>query len=472
MKNLFLLFTAVCMILLNSLPCLAETVSVSYNIINAGGEDYKGTYNYNGVILRRDINKINNFIWTGKEYILFDRYPKYIFYKSNDMIEWKELNEPNDLKTIIPLGKTPFKINFWGGKYIVFNSLHEGGAESISAINRGYEVPINPLWILDDNFNIIKEIDFGEPITAVGYINGKYYLQTQDYTNYKTDGNPINTIYTSDDALTWVEDDTLTDVPLWNGNQYALMFSGSLTDGDSPYTYSIEAVADNSMGNRTSIAYEEDTMNCFEQIDDLYISYKKYHSFGEYDESFKVSLDGVYWLDVLYPEWLKHNDLREESSLDHVIESVCNLINTENKILFQTSYRLFEYDKNELREVWHNVFGNTQTYVKFDGTLLGFETAPVIEDDRTLVPMRFLFEQMGADVEWDQATRTATATMDGTTVAFSIDNTTAEVNGAAATMDVPARLINDKTMVPLRFLSEKMGYTVTWDEATRTAVIE
>ena len=86
--------------------------------------------------------------------------------------------------------------------------------------------------------------------------------------------------------------------------------------------------------------------------------------------------------------------------------------------------------------------------------------------------MRFLFEQMGADVEWDQAARTATATMNGTTVAFSIDDTTAEVNGTAVTMDVPARLINDKTMVPLRFLSENMGYTVTWDDATRTAVIE
>ena len=66
-----------------------------------------------------------------------------------------------------------------------------------------------------------------------------------------------------------------------------------------------------------------------------------------------------------------------------------------------------------------------------------------------LVPMRFLFEQMGAEVEWDQESMTATATM-----------------------DVPARLINEKTMVPLRFLSEKMGYTVTWEEATRTAVIE
>ena len=113
-----------------------------------------------------------------------------------------------------------------------------------------------------------------------------------------------------------------------------------------------------------------------------------------------------------------------------------------------------------------------QIYVRLNDTILAFDEPPVIENDRTLVPMRFLFEQMGADVEWDQATRTATASMNGATVSFSIDDTTAQVNGTAATMDVPARLINDKTMVPLRFLSENMGYTVTWDEAARTAVIE
>ena len=111
-------------------------------------------------------------------------------------------------------------------------------------------------------------------------------------------------------------------------------------------------------------------------------------------------------------------------------------------------------------------------YVKFDGNILGFETPPVIEDGSTLVPMRFLFEQMGADVEWNQETQTATATLNNTAVTFAIDDTEAEVNNTPATMDVPARLINGKTMVPLRFLSENLGYKVDWDETSRTAIIE
>mgnify|MGYP000802146274 FL=1 len=108
-----------------------------------------------------------------------------------------------------------------------------------------------------------------------------------------------------------------------------------------------------------------------------------------------------------------------------------------------------------------------------------------MENDRTLVPMRFLFEQMGANVNWNEETQTATATVPINTntqmrtfssekeksVTFSIDDTTATVNGETATMDVPARLVNDKTMVPLRFLSENLGYNVEWDEATNTAII-
>ena len=111
-------------------------------------------------------------------------------------------------------------------------------------------------------------------------------------------------------------------------------------------------------------------------------------------------------------------------------------------------------------------------YVQFQDKILGFETPPVIESGSTLVPMRFLFEQMGADVEWNGETQTATATLDNTAVTFAIDDTNAEVNNTPATMDVPARLINGKTMVPLRFLSEEMGFEVAWDAESRTAIIE
>ena len=63
-------------------------------------------------------------------------------------------------------------------------------------------------------------------------------------------------------------------------------------------------------------------------------------------------------------------------------------------------------------------------------------------------------------------------TLDNTEITFSINNINAEVNNILTTMDVPARLVNGKTMVPLRFLSENMGYTVEWDADSRTAIIQ
>ena len=115
---------------------------------------------------------------------------------------------------------------------------------------------------------------------------------------------------------------------------------------------------------------------------------------------------------------------------------------------------------------------DNQVYVQLNDKILGFDQPPVIEEGRTLVPMRFLFEQMGANVEWNEETKSARATLNNKAVTFVIDDNEAEVDSQPVTMDVPARLINGKTMVPLRFLSEEMGYNVTWDEETRTAVIE
>ena len=64
------------------------------------------------------------------------------------------------------------------------------------------------------------------------------------------------------------------------------------------------------------------------------------------------------------------------------------------------------------------------------------------------------------------------ATLGDKEITFSIDNVNARINNKPAKMDVPARLINGKTMVPLRFLSENMVYNVDWDADSRTAIIK
>lgn len=444
--------------------------SMDINIISKENwnQDY---YEYNGLRLTYRSSTINNFWYTGKEYIYRDIHDGYSRYrKSYDMINWDDISEMSGIKEINKHSNYTYSINYWGDKYIVFNRLHEWSGESIGEVL--HNTTINrPLLILDENFELISEQEFEAPITAVSYADGKYYAETKDYSQYKISYNfdPIKKVYVSEDGIVWSEDKTLSEAPIGSGKNKSLILTGEMPDGDTRYIKKVMCVAEQAdISDTSEIVFEKEQLRFYKLADDIYISW----GFGTEERNFQISLDGIYWLDINYPDLLTSHDVRPESVSNGIIESACDCIAIKDKILFQTQYRLFEYDLNVLREKWYSVFGTSQTYVKFDNRYLGFKSAPIIENGSTLVPMRFLFEQMGADVEWNQETLTATATLDNTAVTFAIDDTNAEVNNTPATMDVPARLINDKTMVPLRFLSEEMGFDVNWDADSRTAIIE
>ena len=92
------------------------------------------------------------------------------------------------------------------------------------------------------------------------------------------------------------------------------------------------------------------------------------------------------------------------------------------------------------------------------------DVAPAIVGNRTLLPVRAIAEALGADVEWTKATRTVTITLDGEVVEFSIGE-------LADGMDVPAQIIDNRTMVPVRFVAERLGANVLWFPATETVQI-
>ncbi|WP_422486032.1 copper amine oxidase N-terminal domain-containing protein [Gudongella sp. DL1XJH-153] len=100
--------------------------------------------------------------------------------------------------------------------------------------------------------------------------------------------------------------------------------------------------------------------------------------------------------------------------------------------------------------------------VVIDGEDLQFDVAPRISGGRTLVPMRAIFEEFGLEVSWNEEERTVTGEGEGLVVRFEIDSNQATVNGLVHTLDAPATIIDGRTMVPLRFLSEALGYNVVW----------
>lgn len=109
--------------------------------------------------------------------------------------------------------------------------------------------------------------------------------------------------------------------------------------------------------------------------------------------------------------------------------------------------------------------------IVIDGKYQTYDVLPVIENSRTLVPMRGIFETLGATVNWDEDTQTVMAAKGDIVVMLQIGNTTAWVNGEAEALDVPAKIINDRTMVPARFVSETLGCKVEWDELKRRVFI-
>ena len=129
------------------------------------------------------------------------------------------------------------------------------------------------------------------------------------------------------------------------------------------------------------------------------------------------------------------------------------------------------------------VFAENNVKVVVDGSTVDYEDQkPIIESDRTLIPVRGAFEAMGGKVEWDGDTQTVTVRNNTNTkiVKLTIGSdvmqtftykTLMDIDKEEIKLDVPAKLVNDRTMLPLRAVGEAMGASVEWDADTYTASI-
>ena len=96
------------------------------------------------------------------------------------------------------------------------------------------------------------------------------------------------------------------------------------------------------------------------------------------------------------------------------------------------------------------------------GKKIDFDVNPQIINERTMVPLRAIFEALGASVEWYGETRTVVSTKGGTTIKLTIDDATMYVNDVPVTLDSPACIVDDRTLVPVRAISEAFKLKVDW----------
>ena len=109
--------------------------------------------------------------------------------------------------------------------------------------------------------------------------------------------------------------------------------------------------------------------------------------------------------------------------------------------------------------------------VKLNGKWMTFDVDPILLNDRTMVPFRAIFENLGCTVSWNDDTETATGERNGMKIELPIGKTTVQVGGKNQVLDQPAVVVNDRTLVPLRFVSEALGASVKWLEDSQTVVI-
>ena len=106
-----------------------------------------------------------------------------------------------------------------------------------------------------------------------------------------------------------------------------------------------------------------------------------------------------------------------------------------------------------------------------DGIVVNFDVQPQIIDGRTMVPLRAIFEALGATVDWNESTKTITANKGDLFVKCAIGSYSMDTSSGTKTIDVPPTIINSRTLVPARFIAEGFNCDVQWDAANRRVTI-
>lgn len=124
------------------------------------------------------------------------------------------------------------------------------------------------------------------------------------------------------------------------------------------------------------------------------------------------------------------------------------------------------------------LFGGVQAHAEkeidivLNGQNIPCDSPPQIRNDRTVVPISSIVKPLGGTADFDGKARTVSVSVSGKSILFTLDSTHVMVDGVVKQLDTPAVIIKDRTMIPVRFLAEELGYNVRWGGVDRTVYID
>ena len=116
-------------------------------------------------------------------------------------------------------------------------------------------------------------------------------------------------------------------------------------------------------------------------------------------------------------------------------------------------------------------FANNGIKVAIDGEYVEFDVQPQLINDRTMVPLRAIFEALGAEVDWVNETQTVIAAKDDVTVTATIGSTKMYIDDEEKIMDIAPMLLDGRTLVPVRFVAEAFDCDVDWNGINNEVII-
>lgn len=192
-------------------------------------------------------------------------------------------------------------------------------------------------------------------------------------------------------------------------------------------------------------------------------------------------------LTAKYNEMLASGDMAGAAELVTQLEGLDSqilLLKTEMKQVINQRYMVIKtlYSEEELAEfstaselvaqMYEDAYTLGLGSVVVKNNIIKMDTPPYIKGGRTIIPVRTITEELGASVSFDSTTQSVKVSKDGSEIVFQINSRTVLVNGVEQQLDATAEITNGRTYVPLRFIAETFGLTVTFDSDTESIDIE